>query len=161
MKTITIQVPDNFQIPTNYKIQIVEKEEKKEPVIRTYQDLINNAVKINVGYWIELNSNIHKTCNFTINSEEDKGVAASEKVAKSMLAMAQISQLMPYYGGEITDEEWKDEDLRKYVIIKQGGKILLIAMYGVHEFLAFHTEEQCNEFLKWNLDLVKDYLMID
>mgnify|MGYP005967294557 CR=1 FL=1 len=34
-----------------------------------------------------------------------KHLAISKKVAKLMLAMAQISQLIPYYGGEITDEE--------------------------------------------------------
>ena len=26
------------------------------------------------------------------------------------MAMAQISQLMPYYGGRITDEEWGNRD---------------------------------------------------
>lgn len=40
MKTITIQVPDDCEI------QIVRKEEKEKPVIRTYQDLIDNEVKI-------------------------------------------------------------------------------------------------------------------
>ncbi len=94
MQKVTINVPDG------YEVQIVRKEEKKEPVIRTYQDLIDNATEINVGYWIKLNSNIHKACNYTINMEDDKKVAASEKVAKSMLAMAMISQLMPYYGGD-------------------------------------------------------------
>lgn len=33
--------------------------------------------------------------------------------------------------------------------------------HGVFEFLAFHTIEQRDEFLKYNEQLVKDYLMIE
>lgn len=125
MKTITIQVPDDCEV------QIVRKEEKKEPVIKTYQDLIDNS-----------------------------STTISEKVTKSMLAMAMISQLMPYYGGEITKEEWENEDEKKYIIIRRNNKIEFITYYSVYNFLAFHTEEQRDEFLKYNEQLVKDYLMI-
>ena len=85
----------------------------------------------------------------------------SEKHAKSALAMAQISQLIPFYGGEITDEEWKDSDMKKYVITRDGNEIRSVANYTRHEFLAFHTSEQRDEFLKNNEQLVKDYLMIE
>lgn len=151
MQTITINVPDG------YEVQIVRKE---EPVIRTYQDLIDNAVKIKVGYWIELNSNIHKTCDFIFDSNKDRNVAASEKVAKSMLAMAMISQLIPFYGGPITDEEWKNDSI-KHVIGKYMNDMDVTWHKHEYYFLAFHTKEQRDEFLKYNEQLVKDYLMID
>lgn len=150
MQTITINVPDG------YEVQIVRKE---EPVIRTYQDLIDNAVKIKVGYWIELNSNIHKTCDFIFDSNKDRNVAASEKVAKSMLAMAMISQLMPFYGGPITDEEWKNDSI-KHVIGKYMNDMDVTWHKYQYYFLAFHTKQQRDEFLKYNEQLVKDYLMI-
>lgn len=35
------------------EVQVVKKEEKKEPIIRTYQDLIDNEVIIEKGYWID------------------------------------------------------------------------------------------------------------
>lgn len=158
MKQITITIPDNCEV------QIVRKEEKKEPVIRTYQDLIDNSIKIKVGYWIELNSNIHKTCDFIFDSNKNRNVAASEKVAKSMLAMAMISQLMPYYGGEITDEEWEDTSINKFTIERDYTYIDCIHTdlnKTIYHFLAFHTAEQRDEFLKYNEQLVKDYLMID
>lgn len=75
--------------------------------------------------------------------------------------MAQISQLIPFYGGEITDKEWKDSDMKKYVITRDGNEIRSVANYTRHEFLAFHTSEQRDEFLKNNEQLVKDYLMIE
>lgn len=160
MKKITIELPDDCEVKIIKKENNIEGKLEK-PVIKTYQDLIDNNIKINVGYWINPISDIYKTCNFTINSEEDKNVAASEKVAKSMLAMAMISQLMPYYGGEITDEEWKNENLRKNIIGRQDSNIFLDYNYGVYEFLAFHTEDQRDKFITNNEQLVKDYLMID
>lgn len=155
MKTITIQVPNGCEV------QIIKKKEKKEPVIRTYQDLIDTGKTINTGYWIGEKASINEVVCYTINQEQDKNIAASEKVAKSMLAMAMISQLMPYYGGQITDEEWEDAEVLKYVINRYKKEIRVVSFNVVHHFLAFHTIEQRDNFLKYNEQLVKDYLMID
>lgn len=159
MKTVTIQVPGNC------KVQTVKKEEKKEPVIRTYQDLIDHNIIINNCYWITEDSEICKTGCYSIMDSSDKNVAASEKVAKSMLAMAQISQLMPYYGGEVTKEEWENESIFKYSIRRVGNYIGYLiqsrSIYPNYFYLTFHTESMMKEFLKYNEQLVKDYLMID
>lgn len=154
MKTIQITIPDGCEV------QIVRKEEKKEPVIKTYQDLIDNRIKIS-GYWITGSSHLeqYQQCILT---EDERNLAASEKIAKSMLAMAMISQLMPYYGGEIAEGEWEDSTKYKYIIVLNKGKITKREWTTCnYYFLAFHTAEQCDEFLKYNEQLVKDYLMID
>lgn len=72
-----------------------------------------------------------------------------------------ISQLMPYYGGAISDEVWNNSDCNKFVIDRYGGHIKYYSYNEAYRFLAFHTEEQRDEFLKYNEQLVKDYLMID
>ncbi len=152
MKTVTIEISDDCEV------KIVKKEEKKEPVIRTYQDLIT-AEKSIKGYYIGTNGGL-LPCT-TIAREFDINIAASEKVAKSMLAMATISQLMPYYGGEITDEEWRNNLMIKYTIERVGNKIIIGSYANNFCFLAFHTKEQRDNFLKYNEQLVKDCLMID
>lgn len=152
MQKITINVPDGCEV------QIVRKEEKKEPVIRTYQDLINNEIEIK-GYYISNISGIIDDDCFANNSNKNR--ASSEKVAKSMLAMAMISQLMPYYGGEITDEEWSNTHIGKYVIYKRNNIICINEHTTIYTFLSFHSPKQRDEFLKYNEQLVKDYLMID
>lgn len=152
MQKIEIIVPDGCDI------QIVRKEEKKKLVIRTYQDLIDNGIEIK-GFWIngfEINS-----FRGHLESYYCEDVAASEKVAKSMLAMAMISQLMPYYGGAITEDEWNCANMLKYTIKNDRGKIWATHGYVIHDYLAFHTAEQRDNFLKYNEQLVKDYLMID
>lgn len=88
----------------------------------------------------------------------------TEKQAKSALAMAQISQIIANdsrFGGVITDEEWNDESLNKYCIMKRHSKIEVDVRWTFYTFLAFHKKEQYDLFLKENEDLVKDYLMID
>lgn len=146
----------------NAKARKVLKEvfnKEVEPVIRTYQDLIDNA-KIIKGYFISsANASIVKYGS-AICRDRGKRVASSEKVAKSMLAMAMISQLMPYYGGVITDEEWKDDSKIKYTIGRFKYELKGLSFHTYY-FLAFHTEEQRDAFLKYNAQLVKDYLMID
>lgn len=151
MKTITIQVPDDCEV------QIVRKEGL---IIRTYQDLIDNRISVR-GYYINSFSELEPVNDGNFDSCSDRNIASSEKVAKSMLAMAQISQLMPYYGGEVTNKEWKDETIKKYIIDRRGVKLYIGFNCYTYVFLAFHTEEQRDEFLKYNEQLVKDYLMID
>lgn len=98
---------------------------------------------------------------------KDEGVKISskfktQKAAKSAIAMAQISQLLPYYGGVITDEEWCDS-IPKYCITRNNGnRIEQTTRYYSYSFLAFHTWEQRERFMSYseNLQLVKDYLML-
>ena len=129
-----------------------------DPVIRTYQDLIKNRIRIS-GYNINTDSSMSGI--EVMSGLMNRRVAASEKVAKSMLAMAMISQLMPYYGGNITDEEWKTDNVSKFVIKNNRGKVMSDTHWNSFQFLAFHTIEQRDNFLKYNEQLVKDYLMID
>lgn len=112
------------------------------------------------GYYIVENCIIRSATNVITNGE-NKNVFLTEKHAKSALAMAQISQLMPFYGGEITDEEWMDIGFAKSVIFRQGNEIGFQGNRKLYGFLAFHTREQGDAFLKNNKQLVKDYLMIE
>lgn len=111
------------------------------------------------GYYITDNCSIRPATNVIANGE-NKNVFLTEKYAKSALAMAQISQLMPYYGGEITNEEWGNSS-SKYIIDKYDNRIDISFHRNAYYFLAFHTSEQRDEFLKNNEQLVKDYLMIE
>lgn len=142
----------------DYEISEQSREEiiilrKKKPTPK-WEDLKRIS-----GCYIADNCIIRPASNIMANGE-NKNVFLTEKHAKSALAMAQISQLMPYYGGEITDEEWGDSS-RKYIIDKYGGRINIAFHTNAYYFLAFHTAEQRDEFLKNNEQLVKDYLMIE
>lgn len=153
MKEVIIQIPDNCEI------QIIKKENKK-PIIKTYQDLINNQVECG-GYYINTFSTIKEFSGRRFASNVDRNLAATKKIAKSMLAMAMISQLIPYYGGEISTKEWNNLNINKYVIYKCKENIHASVTNYHYFYLAFHTKEQCDEFIKHNEQLVKDYLMID
>ena len=88
---------------------------------------------------------------------------ATKKYAKSALAMSRISQIMAndveHFGGPITDVEWGSKEL-KYVIYRDGYNVSTTRATSVYHFLAFHTFEQRDLFLKKYYNLVKDYLMI-
>ena len=99
-----------------------------------------------------------------INNKATRDMFATEKQAKSALAMAQISQIMANderFGGVITDEEWEDELYKKYVIDRFCNRLLYSIYITEYSFIAFHTPEQRALFLQENEQLVKDYLMLD
>ena len=156
-KFFKVTAPNGYEIDEENSTfeNIVFK--KIEQGVKTWEDLIGKQIPDSFK-WIDNKSYIRNACGkFGLI---DKNVFIDERHAKSALAMAQISQLMPYFGGSITDEEWKS-NIMKYCIARDH-KNLIYRSFVWHEYhiLAFHTEEQRNNFIKYNKQLINDYLML-
>ena len=161
-KEIKISIPEGYEIDNEKSSfeKIVFKKIKNVEAIMTWDDLVDKQTTAPLGSrYITTDCTISKLSIYHIIKNTDKNVAINERVAKSMLAMAQISQLMPYYGGAVTDEEWEAGD-DKYKIIRFGNSLDIPSTRFYFDLLAFHTEKQRDEFLENNEQLVKDYLMI-
>lgn len=89
-----------------------------------------------------------------------KGIFRTEKHAKSALAWAQISQLMPLYGGEISESEWMDANLPKYDISRVEDKLHYTTLYYTYSPIAFHTEGQRATFMEKHRNLIEEYYML-
>lgn len=159
-KEFKVNIPDGYAIDEeNSTFECV----KFKPVNKW----ISNPNKRIKGYEIEKG----KILGFTDTSslcmegrDNCKDIFATEKQVKSALAMAQISQIMTNderFGGVITDEEWSGYCMNKYCLVRYNNELSKDVLSHTYHFLAFHTEEQRDLFLKENEQLVKDYLMID
>lgn len=129
-----------LEIPVGYEVDKIEsgKIYLKKQKVTTY-----NTIPQHKGY------NLYDTYKL-------------EREVKSAIAMLKISQLMPYYGGTITNEEWNDKNIVKCCISCWGKNIESVYSKNCRYFLAFHTDEQRERFMSYpeNVQLVKDYLMI-
>lgn len=115
------------------------------------------------GYYLGHCTVIYYPISNLVWKNSNLNLFATEKQAKSALAMAQISQIMANdkrFGGIVTDEEY-NQDVDKYCIFRSQGRIVKGCFNYYNVFLAFHTPFQRDLFLQENEDLVKDYLMID
>lgn len=148
-KEIKIQVPEGYEIDKEKSTfeRIVFKKKKD---INSWEDLKN--IK---GFLISYNSNIQE-CGEIIPNGEDKNVFLNEKYAKSALAMAQISQLLPYYDSNV--DWYKVTD--KYCLVRIGSSILIETWQSSYHRLAFNSRKEAIRFLKYNEQLVKDYFML-
>lgn len=88
------------------------------------------------------------------------------KAAKALLKIHQIIEVG--YGGNVTDEEWNNKELPKFVItpvinINNDFNIVGYSTYTGFLHIAFHEEKQAGEFLSYpeNVQLIKDYFMIN
>lgn len=148
-----VDIPDGFEIDKeNSTLELIVFKEITKTL--TFKD-----IKYIDGYYINTNSNIYEVDQ--ANDSTNRNVFLTEKHAKSALAMAQISQLIPHYGKEITDEEWNNQDIPKFVLSRNGNGIKSDTLWNTYEFIAFHTKEQRDDFLKYNERLVRDYFMLD
>lgn len=148
-KEIKIQVPEGYEIDKEKSTfeRIVFK--KKEEKVNSREDLKNIR-----GVYINYNSSIQE-CEVSPD-DTNKNVFLNEKYAKSALALAQISQLLPYYDSNVNWENIK----YKYCIVKQHNKIVIRPWSSVYHSLAFNSMEEAERFLKYNKQLVKDYFML-
>ena len=156
MKEIKINIPQGYEI--DYENSTYECIKFKR--LSKWRD--NTDDRSVSGYYIESNSVI-SSIFASYNSSDNYNVFATEKQAKSALAMARISQIMTHderFGGAITDEEWNDGSTCKHCITRTSDSFHYNQVFIHHYFLAFHTKEQRDLFLKENEDLCKDYLML-
>lgn len=159
-KEINIVAPEGYEIDKEnstfecIKFKPIEKKRWR-----------GNEEEIITGCYIDTFSEIIPT--IVQNTSSSYNVFVTRKQAKSALAMARISQIMANderFGGVITDEEWDNPNLFKYVIVRvveEQDRIYCTLYKRIYHFLAFHTAEQRDLFLEENEDLVRDYLMID
>lgn len=110
-KELKIQVPEGYEIDEeNSTFGCIKFKEKKE--IRTWEDFIK--IKGVPDEFVELCALSvigHRTrINADENSKEFNNYMAH------VIAEYKIKLLMQYYGGEITREEWKSDNMTKYVI---------------------------------------------
>ena len=157
MKELKINVPDGYEIDKENSTFECIKFKKKETI--PFAEDVDAEID---GYYISNCSAIvpHKGPNKVTNYN----LFATHKQAQSALAMARISQIMANderFGGVVTDKEWNDYNISKYVICKNRNEPLVDCNLSIYEFLAFHTAEQRDLFLEENEDLVKEYLMLD
>lgn len=164
-KTLEIVAPEGYEIDKENSTfeKIVFKPVEKSWRSQESDGFEYTSIFPNMnGYYISDFSHILKTRAF--HNVVNRNLFATEKQAKSALAMAQISQIMvndPRFGGTITDEEWENSKLPKFVICKYSNNIWRDIHYERYAFLAFHTSNQRDLFLKENMDLVREYLMLD
>jgi hypothetical protein len=163
-KKIKINVPDGYEIDKENSTFECIKFKKKEISWRSTEANSSNYINKMSGYTIGVGSEPLEVKNW-LHTKFNRFLFATEKQAKSALAMAQISQIMANdkrFGGVVTDEEFKDKNKWVYAINRDQNTIRMYeGTYGIDHFLSFHTNEQRALFLRENRDLVKDYLMID
>jgi hypothetical protein len=152
-----INIPEGYEIDKeNSTLECIKFKQKDKVNIWSQIPNLNGA-------YVNWYSQIVNIDTGPVNTTPDnRFIFSDEKHAKSALAIAQISQLMPYYGGSVTAEEWNNPSTPKYCIEKHFNNICSVTIYGTYTFLAFHTYEQRDKFMSYpeNIQLVKDYLMI-
>jgi len=159
MRELKIEAPQGYEIDKeNSTFDCIKFKKKYE--IKTWDDFCREKVPIN-GFCIESRSSLIRLIRPETINYDIRNLYLTKKQAKSARAAAMISQLMPYYGGAITDEEWSDSDTAKYTITRYEGQSSLNITILWYHFLAFHTEEQRDSFYENNEQLVKDFLMIE
>lgn len=150
MKEFKIEIPEGYEIDKEKSTfeKIVFK--KKEEVVNCRED-----IKIISGIWIGTSSDLHDY-PYTMTCYGNKNVFLNEKYAKSALALAQISQLLPYYDSKVN---W-NSDTSKFCICRDYNEIVISVNIGVYSPMAFKSKKEAERFLKHNEQLVKDYYML-
>ena len=125
-----------------------------------------NEARPTSGYKITYNSYgtiITKLPEFNHSKYDCKAIFATEKQARSALAMAQLSQLMAVYndGWEYNPDGNFKNTSRAYVLIRKHNGIKQDYFENNWAFLAFKSAEIRDEFLKNFEPLIKEYFMID
>jgi len=149
MKELKIEIPEGYEIDEE-KSSFEKIVFKKKHEVNCWEDLRNIP-----GMYIADNSCIIPAAAGLV-LPHNKNVFLNEKYAKSALALAQISQLLPHYD---TNVDWTTNN-EKWCITRVSNKIEVRSWGSIHHVLAFNTKSEAIRFLKHNEQLVKDFYML-
>lgn len=152
-RSLKIQVHEGYEIDKEKSTfeNIVFKQKKE---VKRWEDL--KSIK---GCYINNDSMILGRYNCPVISEY-RNVFATEKQAKSALAFAQITQLLPYYEGYMRFQK----DVSNFQINYDfDDKQFSVCSWRTTAFSQFYfsTRESAEEFIKNNEDLLRQYFMLD
>lgn len=150
-KEIKIEIPEGYEIDKE-KSTFENIVFKKKPIANCWKDLSEVS-----GVFIQnQSSEISNPCNYSVLSS-NRNIFLNKKYAKSALALAQISQLLPYYDSKVDwctlSTKWVIERVYNHLKISQST----LDYYTI----AFNTYEEAERFLKYNEQLIKDYYMME
>lgn len=149
MKELKIEIPEGYEIDKeNSSFEKIVF--KKKAVVNCWEDLKHAS-----GVYIAEDSRLDSTPAGLVRPH-NKNIFLNEKYAKSALALAQISQLLPYYD---TNVDWKSPK-GKFCIDRIGNLIEIKHWVSVYHLLAFNSLSEAKRFLEHNEQLVKDYYML-
>lgn len=153
MEELKIEVPSGYEIDKENSTFECIKFKEKEKGIKSWEDymLIERAT------W-EL---VKKTADRIQDLEYSLGRLFDDKTVRRIVAEYKIKILMFYYGGAFTEEEWNDNRITKYTIIRYREALRFPTTSWEYSLLAFRTHNQRMSFLENNEQLVRDYLMLD
>lgn len=150
MKELKIEIPEGYEIDKE-KSSFEKIVFKKKIEVNCWEDL-----KRVTGVYITDNSRFNPITASGLVVPQNQNVFLNEKYAKSALALAQISQLLPYYD---TNVDWESKDV-KYCITRSKNNIMIGEWVSRYCILTFNTRSEAERFLKHNEQLIKDYYML-
>lgn len=111
------------------------------------------------GYYSNQISNIMTSgaCDVCYNN---KNIHPTKEDVESCIALAQLQQLILRTGDGVSYEEWRDDELQKYVIMRVSERATIDYSYRSFYELAFKTKHVAEEFLRKHLPLINTYLKI-
>jgi hypothetical protein len=137
------------------KIQELEKTMPKPDGQYTWEKCFSGT-----GHLIKDDSTIIKIHAISLHLEH-RNIAHSEKVAKKMLATAQLSHIIAK-ANEGWEPDWSDSDQPKYCIARHHKDGLsLDTEYTDYCFLSFRVFGVSRIVLYQNERLIRDYFMMD
>lgn len=149
MKELKIEIPEGYEIDKeNSSFEKIVF--KKKAVVNCWEDLKQAS-----GVYIAEDSRLNSTPVGLVRPH-NKNIFLNEKYAKSALALAQISQLLPYYDTKV---DWKLPK-GKFCIDRIGNLIEIKHWVSVYHLLAFNSLSEAKRFLEHNEQLVKDFYML-
>lgn len=149
MKELKIEVPEGYEIDKeNSSFEKIVFKKKVE--INCWEDLTHIP-----GVYIT-ESSLLSYSHGGLVKPHNKNIFLNEKYAKSALALAQITQLLPYYDTNVDWTSFND----KFCISRIGNRIEIVQWTTHYHVLAFNTGSEAERFLKHNEQLVKDFYML-
>ena len=151
-KSFKVQIPEGYEIDKeNSTFEYIKYKKLKSEYPKSWEEAFegNNVF----GYWVGSSGEIRIANKAALRG--DKNTFKYQEQAESMLAYAQLTQLMalPCFNGD-WKPNWNDANDTKYSIAFYDSKLYINISHTYQHFLTFKSKEKAKIFLGLYKDLI-------
>ena len=144
-KSFKVQIPEGYEIDKeNSTFEYIKYKKVKSEYPKSWEEaFVGNNVS---GYWVGSSGEIRVANKTALRG--DKNTFKYQEQAESMVAYAQLTQLMalPCFNGD-WKPNWNDANDTKYSIAFYDSKFYINVSYTYQHFLTFKSKEKAQIFL--------------
>ena len=135
-------------------LNLFTEEELTKQLPTSWEEFCEQNAEVDCEYYISTQSNVSLSLGAFRDCKKDKNLLATQEDGEAILALIQLKRLRDAWWKILNYQPNWTDNKEKHCIVLCDNEIIIESRCFSNAFLAFPTQESCNQFFEYFQDLI-------